>query len=169
MRTSRVTFLIAHRSAICLHRWEINSAQSNQVGIRNVAFSQNLTLPQSFTASPHALLRHFITQLLRHFDGETRLRDFFESNIAISETALGFDRSDNIADALPRGNAGVIKSSLHDAVRVRRGLLVHLYHAGDQIESPFSRLEHGALAELQSPANTLDFIGPSFDRAIHRR
>ena len=93
-------------------------------------------------------LRHLITQFLGDFDSEPGFCDFFESDIAISETALGFDRSDNIADALPRGNAGVIKSSLHDAVSVRRGLLVHLEHAGDQIESSFSRLEHGALAQL---------------------
>src|SRR4026207_966651 len=113
--------------------------------------------------------RHLVTQLLRDFYGEARLCDFLERDIPIGETAFGFDRSDNIADAFPGGNAGVVKRSLHDAVSIRRSLLVHLQHSRDEIESPFSRLEHGALAELQGSDDTLDFIGPCFDRAIHRR
>ena len=73
-----------------------------------------------------------IAQLLRHFDGESRIGDFFEGDITIGETAFGFDRFDDIANPFRRGNAGVVEAGFDDFESIGGGFLIHLQNAGDQ-------------------------------------
>src|SRR5262245_49481306 len=76
-------------------------------------------------------LRNLVPQLLGHFGCQSIVSHVPKRNLTVCKSALRLERSDQVVDSSPIGNAGKVQSRLKRIVGLRCGFSAHFQKAND--------------------------------------